>query len=169
MTDSTLYKTALTKAMALCSGREYCIDDIRSKLQRWSVEENDAEKIISALIKENFINEKRYAEAFVRDKFRYNKWGKVKIRAGLRFRNIPADIINAALDCVDHTEYQNTIRVLLDAHRRSVKAKNQYDLKGKLLRYGLSKGFESDLLYDILSGEFKDPDQERHKSDQEDC
>jgi regulatory protein len=151
MAESTLFKTALSKAMALCSKSEHSIYDIRSRLQNWGVGETDAGKIINLLIKENFINEKRYAEAFVRDKFRCNKWGKVKIRAGLKLKKIPAEIINSALNSIDDPLYKKTINDLLAAHRRTVKAKNQYDLKGKLLRYGLSKGFESELLYDILS------------------
>jgi regulatory protein len=151
MSESTIYKSALSKAMALCSKREYCIEDIRAKMQSWSVGNTDSDRIISILIQENFINEKRYAEAFVKDKFRYNKWGKVKIRAGLKMKKIPGEIIKTALDSLDDVTYRKTIEDLLSVHRRSVKAKNQYDLKGKLLRYGLSKGFESDLLYDILS------------------
>ena len=167
MSESTIYKTALSKAMALCSQREYCIDDIKSKMQSWSVGNTDSDKIISTLIHENFINEKRYAEAFVKDKFRYNKWGKIKIRVSLKMKKIPVDIINSALDSIEPELYKKTIEELLTAHRRSVKSKNQYDLKGKLLRYGLSKGFESDLLYDILSGEFKNIDQEGHEGGQE--
>lgn len=167
MSESTIYKTALSKAMSLCSQREYCIDDIKSKMQSWSVSTTDSDKIISILIHENFINEKRYAEAFTKDKFRYNKWGKIKIRAGLKMKKIPGDIINQALDSIEPDLYKKTISELLKAHRRSVKAKNQYDLKGKLLRYGLSKGFESALLYDILSGEFKNVDQEGHEGSQE--
>ena len=151
MDESTLYKAALSKAMALCSKREYCIDDIRSKLQSWGIGDSGARRIIENLVKENFINEKRYAEAFVKDRFRYNKWGKVKIRAGLKMKTIPGEIIKTALDSIDDETYRKTIEDLISVHRRSVKAKNQYDLKGKLLRYGLSKGFESDLLYDILS------------------
>ncbi len=150
MDDSTLYKTALSKAMALCSKREYCTNDIRTMLRSWSAGEIDIERIILNLIKENFINEKRYAEAFVKDKFRYNKWGKVKIKAGLKLKKIPEEIIKTSLDSIDNVTYRKTIEDLISAHRRSVKAKNQYDLKGKLLRYGLSKGFESELLYDIL-------------------
>jgi regulatory protein len=152
MSENELFKTALTKAMALCSHREYCCEDIRVKLNSWSVGERDAEKILVNLIKENFINEKRYSEAFVKDKFRYNKWGKVKIRANLRMKKIPSDVINSALNSIDNELYKKTLEELLTIHRRSVKVKNQYDLKGKLLRYGLSKGFESELLYDILSG-----------------
>jgi regulatory protein len=152
MADSTLYKTALSKAMAICSRSEHCNSDIRSKLQMWGVGETDIEGIISELTRENFINETRYAEAFVQDKFRYNKWGKVKIRDGLKMKKIPGEIIKIALDSIDEETYRKTIEDLLSVHRRLVKAKNQYDLKGKLLRYGLSKGFESDLLYDLLSG-----------------
>ena len=152
MSESTIYKTALSKAMALCSQREYCTDDIKLKMQSWSVGKTDSDRIITTLIRENFINEKRYAEAFTNDKFRYNKWGKIKIRASLKMKKIPGDIISQALDSIEPELYKKTIGELLTTHRKSVKAKNQYDLKGKLLRYGLSKGFESDLLYDIISG-----------------
>lgn len=151
MAENTLYKIALTKAMALCSRREYCSDDILARLQSWSVSEKDAEKIISALIKENFLNEARYSEAFVKDKFRYNKWGRVKIAAHLKAKSIPGELIRSALDSIDDELYRNTLKELIASHRKSVKAKNQYDLKGKLLRYGLSKGFESSLLYDLLN------------------
>jgi regulatory protein len=151
MAENQLYKSALSKAMALCSRREYCTDDISNKLQSWKVSESDSDQIIAALTKENFINEKRYAEAFVKDKFKYYRWGKVKIRANLKMKKIPGDMINSALNLIDEDLYRKTIKDLLVIHRRSVKAKNQYDLKGKLLRYGLSKGFESDLLYEIIS------------------
>jgi regulatory protein len=167
MADSTLYKTALSKAMAICSRSEHCTDDIRLKLQLWGVGETDIIRIISELTRENFINEKRYAEAFVKDKFRYNKWGKVKIRANLKLKKLPVEMIGSALDSIDDDLYKKTLADLLASRRRSVKAKNQYDLKGKLLRYGLSKGFESDLLYNILSGEFENPDHEGHEGDQE--
>jgi len=151
MAENQLYKSALSKAMHLCSLREYCIEDIRAKLQSWKISESDSDKVIAILEKENFINEKRYAEAFVKDKFRYNKWGKIKIRANLKLKKIPGEVITLVLSSIDQDLYRKTIEELLNGHRRSIKAKNQYDLKGKLLRYGLSKGFESDLLYDILS------------------
>jgi regulatory protein len=151
MTEKNLYNAALSRAMAICSRREYCVYDIQSKLQSWGISDQDNEKIIKALIKENFINEKRFTEAFVRDKFRYNRWGKVKIKAHLKLKKIPADIITSSLNSIDNELYIKTLKELLTIHRRLVKAKNQYDLKGKLLRYGLSKGFESELLYDLLN------------------
>jgi regulatory protein len=151
MSEKALFKIALEKAMAQCSRREYCCDDIHNKLSLWGVENNDVGKILGILINDNFINESRYAIAFVRDKFKYNKWGKVKIAAHLRSKKLPPDIINSALDSIDNNLYNKLLREIIEAHRKSVKAKNQYDLKAKLLRYGLSKGFESSLLYDLLN------------------
>jgi regulatory protein len=145
-----LFKITLNKAMAQCSRQELCCEDIRNKLLSWGIENNDAVKIIETLQKENFINESRYASAFVRDKFKYNKWGKVKISAHLKSKKIAPDIVSAAIDSIDHDQYVNLLRGLIENHKKTVRAKNQYDLKAKLLRYGLSKGFESSLLYDIL-------------------
>lgn len=151
MAEEDLYKASLSKTMALCSRREYCPEDIRLKLESWGVSEDDAGRVIMILIKENFLNERRYAEAFVKDKFNYNKWGKVKIAAHLKMKKVPAGIVSSALECIDDELYRRILNDLIVSHRRSVKAKNQYDLKGKLLRYGLSKGFESQLLYDIIA------------------
>jgi regulatory protein len=152
MSEKALYRIALNKAMAQCSRREFCIGDILSKLTLWGVEKTDSEKIIETLIKENFINESRYAEAFVKDKFKYNKWGKVKIAAHLAAKKLPSDVIRSALDSIDNEQYTKLLHEIIEGHRKTVKAKNQYDLKAKLLRFGLSKGFESSLLYDILNG-----------------
>ena len=86
MAENTLFNTALVKAMAECSRREFCSYDIHNKLRLWGIGNTDSEKIIGILIKENFINETRYATAFVKDKFRYNKWGKVKIASNLKLK-----------------------------------------------------------------------------------
>ena len=151
MPYNELFKASLNKAMALCSRREYCISEVLEKLHSWGTDADDNARIIELLKKENFINEERYAISFVKDKFNYNKWGKLKISAHLRAKNIPGDLIKQALDSIDNETYKQTLVNLLSAHRRSVKAKNQYDLKAKLLRYGLSKGFESSMLYDLLN------------------
>jgi regulatory protein len=151
MAENLLYKTALNKSMAQCSKREYCCDDIRTKLNQWGASDSDSDKIIHILIKENFINELRFASAFVKDKFRYNKWGRIKIGMHLKAKKIPSDIIKSALDDIDYEIYTNTLKGIITAHRRTVRAKNQYDLKAKLLRHALSKGFESGLVYEILN------------------
>jgi regulatory protein len=151
MSENSLVRTALNKAMALCAGREYCSGEIRVKLESWDLNDSEVNSVISTLIKEDFINDKRYAEAFVRDKYHHNKWGKVKIAAHLKAKRIASEQISSALASLDDDQYKQMVRDTLDHHRKFVKAKNQYDLKGKLLRFGLSKGFESNLLYDILN------------------
>jgi len=151
MGDKERLNILLKKAMTYCAGKECCRSDMSQKLDSWSTDTDETEKIISQLVKENFINEERYASAFVRDKFRYNKWGRVKISAALRQKKIPSDIISGALESLDEQAYREALVKIISDHRRTVKAKNQYDLKGKLLRYGLSKGFEGHLLYDILN------------------
>jgi len=156
MSEKDLYKTALNKAMALCSSREYSTREIQDKLGSWGIGSTDKEKIIDVLKKENFINEERFATAFVKDKFSYNKWGKIKISSQLKAKQISGSIIKSALDSIDHEVYTRVITDLITSHKRSVNSKNQYDLKSKLLRYGLSKGFESSILLDILNRQIKD-------------
>lgn len=153
MPENILFKTALSKSMALCSRREYCSYDIRIKLQSWNISSEDAERIITILTAENFINELRYSVSFVKDKFNYNKWGKVKIASQLKVKGISSGNIKTAFGGIDDETYMRMIMNLLTSHRKTIKAKNQYDLKAKLLRYGLSKGFESHILYDILGEE----------------
>lgn len=151
MTESTLYKTALNKSMTLCSRRELCSGDIRARLDSWGLPAHVCEKVINELIKENFINDQRFAQAFARDKFKYNKWGKIKINAHLKAKHIQPELIRSALDSLDNEAYIRLAKDLIQNHRKSVRAKSPYDMKARLLRYGLSKGFENSLLYDILN------------------
>jgi regulatory protein len=153
MIKENRFSSAISRAMRLCSRREYCISDIKNKLLAWGVPDNETEKIIQCLVKENFINEGRYSEAFVKDKFNHNKWGRIKIVSHLKAKSIPTDLIERALEHINEDFYRNRIRESLSEHRKKIKARNQFDLKGKLYRYGLSKGFESNLLYDILNND----------------
>jgi regulatory protein len=151
MTENTLFKTALSKAMSLCSQREICYSEIESKLELWGVQNSDCHKIIDILTKENFINEERFCRAFVKDKFNHNKWGKIKIASHLRAKKISSATINSSLETIDYELYKLKLKEMINNHSRSVKAKNSYEMKAKLLRFGLSRGFESSLLYDLLN------------------
>jgi regulatory protein len=151
MVENIHFNTALNKAMTLCAGREMCYSDIKQKLISWRVADVDTDKILKLLTRGKFIDEERYADAFVKDQFRLNKWGRVKIGAALKMKKIPDKIISNALDSIDDAEYLGLLKSIIAKQRKTVKAKNQYELKGKLLRYGLAKGFESHLLYDLLN------------------
>jgi len=145
----------LQRAQQLCSVREYCVSEIAAKIGQWG--ENDTaitESVIGKLIAEKFIDEGRYCRAFTLDHFKYQHWGKVKISAALRMKKIPVAAIKAGLDAIDDEEYLAALRELLATHRRSVKSMNRYDLKGKLVRYALGKGFESQVVYEAVNSLF---------------
>jgi regulatory protein len=154
MAESELYSVLLNKAMSLCAAREMCFSDMMKKLKAWGAGDKEADSILRHLEQNRFIDEKRFTLAFTRDKFRYNKWGKVKIAHALKLKNVPGNIIKESLGAIDEEAYLETLNFLITQHRKKIRAKNQYDLKGKLLRYGLSKGFESHLIYDLLSEEY---------------
>jgi len=147
----------LHRAQKICSGREYCISDITSLLDRWGAkDEKTKAQIISKLTDEKFLDEVRYCRAFARDHFTYSQWGKVKIAMSLKAKNIPEAAISSGLEAIDEGEYLALLKKIIGDQQKRVKAKNRYDLKGKLLRYAMGKGFESHLVYDAINSMFSD-------------
>ena len=130
------------KAEAYCSVAERCVDDVLRKLQQWGVEEDARESIVALLVKERYIDERRYACAFVRDKYRFNQWGRVKISQALRMKRLASDDISAALDEIDEDEYEAVLTSLLQKKSRSIKASNEYERNGKLVRFAASHGYD---------------------------
>jgi len=140
----------LDKAMNYCSRSEHCIEDVRQKLWDWQTPKEEHDKIIETLIENNYINEKRYAEAYVKDKFRFNHWGRVKIRLMLRAKKIDAATIDDALSCIDEDEYTNVLKNIIETESKRVKAATEYERKAKLLRYVASRGFETTLASEFI-------------------
>ena len=134
MNDENQLKAALSKAMALCAAYEYCSSDIRSRLNSWGINSVDADKIISELIREQFVNDTRYALAFVKDKYNHNKWGKVKIAAGLRLKKINEETIVRALDEIDEDQYLTMIRDTINSHKKNETAETREERKGEILK-----------------------------------
>jgi len=151
MDDNELFTALLNKASLLCARREMCFSDMNRKLNDWGASDKHTDRILKQLSRDRFIDEKRFAVAFTRDKFMNNRWGRIKIAHALKLKNIPGNIIDESLATIDEDSYRDMIRMLISRHRKKIRAKNQYDLKGKLLRHGLSKGFESYLIYDLLN------------------
>ena len=145
------YDAALKRAAALCSSQEQCTSHIRQKLSSWKVSEQDAEKILHVLIKEKFLDDQRYANFYVRDKFRFNGWGKIKLTMMLRQKEIPGTIIEEALNQIDPELYKQKCEHLISEKAASLKESNQFKRKGKLFRFAAQRGFESDLIHQILS------------------
>jgi regulatory protein len=142
----------LQKAMRICSGREYCISDINALLERWGA--GDAETkawVIEKLTAEKFIDEYRYSRAFVLDHFRHDHWGRIKISMALKQKRVDQAAIASGLEAIEEDEYNELLKRILAEQRRRIKAKNRLDLKGKLLRYALGKGFESSMVYEAIN------------------
>lgn len=141
---------ALIRAQAICAKQERCSNDIRLKLIQWQIVSAEAEKIINKLISDGFIDDERYARMFVRDKSKFNKWGPIKIAFTLRSKRIPDDIIKLALQeaIIDD---DSGLKELLLRKIKGIKAKSPYDLKTKLIRFGVSRGYEYELVSKIVS------------------
>ena len=112
------------------------------------------------LVSERYVDDERYARAFVKDKVRYNKWGRRKVEQALWQKHIDDDIRQRVLDEVDDEEYLDVLRPLLTQKRRSTQAASDYELNQKLVRFALSRGFTYDIIRQCLdvSEEFEDDD-----------
>jgi len=144
-------KEMLSYAMHLCGRAEMCREDIREKLLRWNLEAEKIDQIIQILEKENFINEERYTGFFIRDKLKFNKWGKIKIRYSLKMKKIPESIINSGLDNIDEVEYLDFLRTEL-SKKPEFRSKKKNDI-AKLVRFAQSRGFELDLILAVLKAD----------------
>ena len=141
---------AYQKLSALCALSEQCCYDVMKKMKRWEVADEMAEKVVARLIKEKFIDEERFARAFVRDKFRYNHWGRVKIELELRKKKIAQRHIEMGLEELQEEDNLNTLRELIQKKRLSVKGKNEYEIRGKLIRFALGRGFQMDDIVKVV-------------------
>ncbi len=142
---------ALKKAESLCAKREYCISEIKQKLFQWHINTEDYDFILSSLINDKFIDESRYVEFFVRDKFKLNKWGKIKIEYALKAKGISQKLIQENLDKINENDYREICRLLIVNKYKSLKPKeeNPIKLKEKIFRFAHSRGFETELINDI--------------------
>ena len=141
---------AYLQLAALCAQAEHCQQEMRDKMRRWELDETVQNRIIARLVKERYIDDERYTRAFVKDKIRYNKWGRRKVQQALWMKHIDTDIQQRVLDEIDEKEYLNVLRPLLKQKRKSIKAANDYELNQKLIRFALGRGFGFDIIRQCL-------------------
>ena len=132
-------------AASYSSLAERCIYDVRKKLTSVGAQSETVDRIVAHLLKEKFIDEARYCQSFINDKFRFNRWGRIKIGYELRGKKISEAIIDKALMTIDDEEYESVLFVLLKDKKRTVKGKTEQDIFSKLYRFAIGRGFESDL------------------------
>ena len=141
---------AYLQLAALCAQAEHCQQEMRDKMRRWELDETVQNRIIDRLIKERYVDDERYARAFVKDKIRYNKWGRRKVQQALWQKHIDAEIQQRVLDEIDEKEYLDILRPLLKQKRKNIRAASDYELNQKLARFALSRGFTFDLIRQCL-------------------
>lgn len=142
---------ATAKIEAYCSKAEHCTSEVVTKLKSWNINERQIAEIVARLCKEKYINDLRYSRCYVKDKFRYNHWGRIKIAQTLRFKNINEDDIKEAIEELDQQEYETTLKRLLAQKRKSIKASSDYERNGKLVRFALGRGFEMSIINKYLN------------------
>lgn len=145
MKQKTEQEAYLTLA-ALCAQAEHCQWEMTEKMRRWELDEAAQARAMQKLVKERYVDDERYARAFVKDKVQYNKWGRRKVEQALWQKHIDEDIRQRVLNEVAADEYLDVLRPLLKQKRKSIKASNDFELNQKLMRFALSRGFTFDLI-----------------------
>ena len=163
MSKEKTEQEAYLQLAAICAQAEHCEQEMRDKMKRWAIEPDAQDRVIARLIKERYIDNERYARAFVKDKIRYNKWGRRKVMQALWMKRIDDDILHQVLDEIDDKEYVDVLIPLLKQKRKAIKAKSDYELNQKLVRFALGRGFDFSIICQCM-----DVDDEMAELD-EDC
>jgi regulatory protein len=148
------FKKAFIKLSWYCSRAERSIKQAKDKLDHLSLSSDQKDEIIERLLNENYLNTERFASAFCRDKFRFNKWGKRKIKAELSLRHHLTDLeIETGLATIDPVDYQEVLESLALKKIASLSTDSSLDAKSKnkVIQYLINKGFEPDLVYTLIS------------------
>lgn len=143
-------KTALLKAESWCAYQERSQQEVRNKLYEWNLFPSEVEEVISELISTNFLNEERFALAYTSGKFNIKKWGKLKIKQGLKLKKVPDKLIQKALNGIDMDQYLSVLLTTAEKKDASISEKDALKKKFRLISYLQSKGFENDLIFDVL-------------------
>ena len=144
---------ATEKLKKYCAYQERSHKEVVDKLYKLGLYKNEVDQVLIALIQDDFLNEERFAQAFVSGKFRIKRWGRVKIKSHLKQKHISDYCIKKGMQEIDETEYFETLHYLLDRKEREVEEENEFKKKGKIAAFLIQKGFESNLVWEALRKE----------------
>ena len=143
-------RTALLKAESWCAYQERSQQETRNKLYEYGLHQNEVEEVITELIVTNFLNEERFAMAYVSGKVNIKQWGRIKIKQGLKFKKVPDKLIQKALNSIDGDKYLANLLATAEKKLKVLSEKDPLKKKYKLITYLQTKGFEKDLIFDVL-------------------
>ena len=147
---------AYLQLASLCANAEHCQHEMLEKMRKWELSEAVQARVMARLVKERYIDDERYARAFVKDKIRYNKWGRRKVQQALWMKHIDDDIQQTVLDEIDDDEYLSVLKPLLKQKRKSIKAESDYERNQKLMRFALGRGFTFDIIKQCIDVDNED-------------
>ena len=137
---------AFLQLASLCANAEHCQHEMLEKMRKWELTEAVQARVMARLVKERYVDDERYARAFVKDKIRYNKWGRRKVQQALWLNRIDDDVQQMVLDEISEEEYLKVLNPLLKQKSKSIKAESDYERSKKLVRFALGRGFTFDLI-----------------------
>lgn len=146
------YEMGLTRAQAYCAGAEHCNSEVAAMLERHGMSQDKIAGILESLAKDGFVNESRYARAFVSDKIRFAHWGRRKISQALKMKRIDGGVAGQALEDMDMQVYMEVLEQVVRTCYRQAKAPTQYARNMKTLRSVATRGFEPELARKFLAG-----------------
>jgi len=141
---------AFSKICRYCAYQERSHREVRNKLFEYGLHSSDVDELLSRLITENFLNEERYAKAFCGGKFRIMKWGKVKIQKELEQEGLTPRCIARGLSEIDAKDYVKTLTSLINKKFAQLDELNLFQKKNKVARYVMGKGYEPELVWELL-------------------
>lgn len=140
----------LDKMAKYCAYQERCVKDVCDKLKTYDIPEESKKEILAYLLDNRFVNDERFAKAFVRGKINQSGWGVNKIRFQLVHKGIAKELIDAAFEEFDPDIYKEKLIAVLKAKAKTVKAENDFQKRQKLAAYALQKGFEASLVFEVV-------------------
>ena len=144
---------ARLKIQSYCAYQERSHKEVRDKLYSFGLFKDEVDELCTELIRDNFLNEERFAQAFATGKFRMKKWGWKKIEMHLKQKGISGFCLKQARKEIQDEEYLQVLTELADAKGRMVKAINPFEKKAKVAAFLSGRGFETELIWQVLKGE----------------
>jgi regulatory protein len=151
MKENTISTNEVYAKMAtLCSRSEQYSTEIRKKILDLGVSSDETDEIIENLKKDRFLDDERFVRAYVSDKFRLNRWGKVKIRHYLKMKGLSDGLIQKGLEEINENKYRELLLKTMKEKAKAVKKKEKYEKMGQIIRYAMNRGFEPEMIHRYL-------------------
>lgn len=144
------FSNALAKARHFCAYQERCHFDVENKLQEWGLLRDFIPAVCVTLAEEGYLNEERYVSAYIRGKLNQNGWGRIKIKIGLKEKHISPKMMEIGFKEISNEHYYSKLLEILTAKAKNIRSKNAYEHHQKLFNFALRRGFESNIITEVL-------------------